>query len=139
MLSHKTSYRVIYGDTDTMGIAYYANYLRWFEIGRTELLRAWQMPYRNIEAQGVLLPVSEAYCKYNTPAKYDDVLIIEAALSPEMKAGLKIDYRITSEDGRILHATGYTRHAFLNRQGRVIRPPEFFRALMRRQRGANDD
>jgi acyl-CoA thioester hydrolase len=139
MLFHKTTYRVIYGDTDTMGVAYHANYLRWFEIGRTELLRAWKMPYRDIESRGIMLPVSEVYCKYMSPAKYDDVLIIEAALSPEMKAGLKIDYRITDESDRIVHATGHTRHAFTNREGRVIRPPEFFRALIRRQSDRNND
>ncbi|MBR9981143.1 MAG: acyl-CoA thioesterase [Desulfatitalea sp.] len=133
MLSHRTTYRVIYGDTDTMGIAYYANYLRWFEIGRTELLRAWGLAYREIEARGVLLPVSEAFCKYMTPAKYDDVLTIEAALDPEIKAGLKIDYRITSADGQTVHAVGHTRHAFLNTEGRVIRPPQFMRDLIRRQ------
>jgi acyl-CoA thioester hydrolase len=134
MLSHQTKYRVIYGDTDNMGIAYYANYLRWFEIGRTELLRAWGLAYKEIEARGILLPVSEAYCKYMIPAKYDEVLLIQAALDPEMKAGLKIDYRITSEDGQTVHAVGHTRHAFLNREGRVIRPPDFMRALIRRQK-----
>lgn len=133
MLSYKTTYRVIYGDTDNMGIAYYANYLRWFEIGRTELLRAWGMAYREIEARGILLPVSEAHCKYMTPARYDEILLIEATLDTEVKAGLKIDYRITSEDGQTIHATGYTRHAFLNREGRVLRPPDFFRDLIRRQ------
>jgi acyl-CoA thioester hydrolase len=135
MLSHSTSYRVIYGDTDMMGIAYYANYLRWFEIGRTELLRAWGLPYRELEAQGILLPVSEALCKYMAPARYDDVLTIEAGLSPELKAGLKIEYRITGADAQTVHATGHTIHAFLNREGRVIRPPQFFRALIREQSG----
>jgi len=138
MLSHQTTYRVIYGDTDLMGIAYYANYLRWFEIGRTELLRAWSLPYREIEAQGILLPVSEAYCKYMTPVRYDDVLTIEAKLDTEMKGGLKIDYRITSAEGATVHATGYTRHAFLNREGRIIRPPQFMRDLIRRHGESNN-
>jgi acyl-CoA thioester hydrolase len=132
-LSHKTPYRVIYGDTDNMGVAYYANYLRWFEIGRTELLRSWGLPYCDIEAQGLLLPVAEARCKYAAPAKYDHLLIIEARLDPEYKGGLKIDYCITSEDGQTQHATGYTRHAFVNREGRVIRPPRFMRELIRQQ------
>ncbi|MDA8138606.1 MAG: thioesterase family protein [Desulfobacteraceae bacterium] len=139
MLSHQSTYRVIYGDTDNMGIAYYANYLRWFEIGRTELLRSWGLAYREIEARGILLPVSEAHCKYMTAARYDDVLRIESTLDAEVKAGLKIDYRVTSEDGQTLHATGYTRHAFINREGRVIRPPDFFRELIQRQSGAADD
>lgn len=139
MISFQTTYRVIYGDTDNMGIAYYANYLRWFEIGRTELLRSWGMAYREMEERGILLPVSEAHCKYMTPARYDEVLRIEAMLDPQVKAILKIDYRITNEDGQILHATGYTRHAFLSREGKVLRPPQFFRDLIRRQDGLPHD
>lgn len=132
-LSHRTPYRVIYGDTDNMGVAYYANYLRWFEIGRTELLRAWGLPYSEIESQGVLLPVAEAHCKYAAPARYDHLLTIEASLDPQYKGGLKIDYRIYSEDEKTLHATGYTRHAFVNKEGRVVRPPQFIRQLINQQ------
>jgi acyl-CoA thioester hydrolase len=132
-LSHKTPYRVIYGDTDNMGVAYYANYLRWFEIGRTELLRAWGLPYRQIESQGLILPVAEARCKYATPARYDQLLTIEASLDPYYKGGLKIDYRILSQDEKTLHASGYTRHAFVNKEGRVVRPPSFMRELINRR------
>ncbi len=138
MDEHRTRYRVIYGDTDNMGIVYYANYLRMFEIGRTEMLRDWGLPYREVELQGILLPVSEVHCKYMTPAKYDAVLIIHSALDTGMKAGLKIDYRITSEDEQVVHVTGFTRHAFLNREGRVIRPPDFIRKLIRNQNGPSD-
>ena len=133
MLSNRTSYRVIYGDTDNMGIAYYANYLRWFEIGRTELLRAWGLPYTQIESQGLLLPVAEAHCRYLAPAKYDDLLIIESSLDAAYKGGLRITYRVMSEDEQNLHATGYTRHAFMNPEGRVVRPPKFMRELIARQ------
>jgi acyl-CoA thioester hydrolase len=132
-LSHRTSYRVIYGDTDSMGIVYYANFLRWFEIGRTELLRTWGLPYRQIEESGIFLPVAEAYCKYLQPARYDDLLAIEATLDREFKGGLKIDYRILGQDDLIVHATGFTRHAFLNREGRVVRPPGFIRKLIQNQ------
>ncbi len=135
MVSHKTPYRVIYGDTDNMGIAYYANYLRWFEIGRTELLRAWGMPYSEIEPRGLLLPVAEAQCRYLAPAKYDDILTIEAALDPECKGGLRITYRILSQDEKTLHATGYTRHAYMSPEGRVMRPPKFMRELIQAQTG----
>lgn len=130
MLTHTTTYRVIYGDTDTMGVAYHANYLRWFEIGRTELLRHWGLPYREIESRGFLLPVAEVVCKYHQPAKYDDLLTIEATLDPNIRGGLKIDYRILSEDHTILHATGHTRHAFVNANGKVIRPPRFILELI---------
>ena len=128
MLSLETEYRVIYGDTDKMGVAYYANYLRWFEIARTELLRSWNMPYSRLEEQeGLWLPVSEVQCKYMAPARYDELIIIQARLDPEVKAGLKIDYRITSHDRATVHAVGFTMHAFLHRQGRVLRPPAFMR------------
>jgi len=133
MLTHKTPYRVIYGDIDNMGVAYYANYLRWFEIGRAELLRAWGLPYSRMESQGLLLPVAEAQCKYHKPAKYDDVLIIETSLDAEYKGGLRITYRIWSQDEKTLHASGSTRHAFVNTEGRVVRPPSFMRELIRRQ------
>ncbi len=130
MLSHQTTYRVIYGDTDNMGVAYYANYLRWFEIGRTELLRRWGLPYSEIESRGIFLPVAEAYCKYHSPARYDALLTIEATLDSEIKGGMKIDYRVMGSDGQVLHATGFTRHAFVNKDGRVIRPPKFIRDLI---------
>jgi acyl-CoA thioester hydrolase len=129
--TYSTTYRVIYGDTDTMGIVYHANYLRWFEIGRTELFRHLGMPYREIEARGLMLPVSEVKCKYLTPARYDDVLVIDATLNTGFRAGMQFDYAITSQDGSVIHTTGYTRHAFVNDQGKVVRPPAFIRDLIR--------
>ena len=130
-LSHKTTIRVIYGDTDTMGVVYHANYLRWFEIGRTELFRHMGLPYREIESRGLMLPVSEVNCKYHVPAKYDDVLVIEARLNIGFRAGMQFDYTIASEDGAVVHTTGYTRHAFVNTRGKVVRPPDFIRELIR--------
>lgn len=134
MLSLDTEYRVIYGDTDKMGVVYYANYLRFFEIGRTELLRSWDLPYSVLESQeDIWLPVSEVQCKYLAPAKYDDLIVIRATLDPRVKAGLKIDYAISSQDKRTVHVTGFTLHAFLNHQGKVVRPPEVIRELIKRQ------
>ena len=129
-LAHRTTYRVIYGDTDTMGVVYHANYLRWFEIGRTELFRHLGLPYREIEARGLMLPVSEVLCKYHTPARYDDVLVIEARLNSQFRAGMQFDYTITNQDGTVTHTTGYTRHAFVNGLGKVVRPPAFIRELI---------
>jgi acyl-CoA thioester hydrolase len=130
-LSHSTTYRVIYGDTDTMGVVYHANYLRWFEMGRTELFRHLGLPYREIEARGFMLPVSEVRCKYLTPARYDDVIVIEAPLNTDFRAGIQFDYAITNQDGSVTHTTGFTRHAFVNGQGKVIRPPGFIRDLIK--------
>lgn len=130
-MAHHTFIRVIYGDTDIMGFAYHANYLRWFEIGRTEMFRDLGMSYRSIEARGYFLPVSEALCKYVAPAKYDDLLRIETELDPAVRGGVKFDYAIRSEDGAALFARGYTRHAFVDADGRVVRPPAFFTDIVR--------
>ncbi len=131
MLKHRTECRVIYGDTDKMGVAYYGNYLRWFEIGRTELIRSWGLAYKSIEDGGVFLPVSEVHCKFLSGARYDDLLAIETTLDTGIRAGMKFDYEVfNAEDAKLL-ATGYTVHAFMDESGRVIRPPKFLRDLVR--------
>lgn len=134
MLSHKTNYRVIYGDTDNMGQAYYGNYLRWFEIGRNELFRALGLAYKAVERQGIFLPVAEVFCKYAFPAKYDDLLVIETSLDIRVKGAIKFDYRIWSEDGEKLLAHGYTKHACINRLGKVVRPPSFIKEIIEQNR-----
>ena len=130
MPTHKTTCRVIYGDTDNMGQAYYGNYFRWFEIGRTELFRSLGIAYASVENRGIFLPVAEAYCKYSVPAKYDDLLMIETTLDTQLKAAIKFDYRIFSEDGKTLLAQGHTKHACLNRDGKVVRPPAFIKEVV---------
>ena len=130
MITHKTKYRVIYGDTDKMGIAYHANYLRWFEMGRSELFRYIGFSYKEIEEKGVFLPVSEIYCKFLLPARYDDILIIETSIDNSVKGGMKFDYSIFNESGKKILVTGHTKHAFVNSNGKVIRPPEFLSNLI---------
>ena len=130
MIIHKTKCRVIYGDTDKMGIAYHANYLRWFEIGRTELFRFFSLPYKEIEAKGILLPVSEVYCKFLFPAQYDDILSIETSFDKSFKGGMKFIYTIICENSRKTVTQGYTKHACLDLKGRVIRPPKFLTDIM---------
>ena len=130
MFRHRTTCRVIYGDTDNMGQAYYGNYFRWFEIGRSEMFRSLGLPYKTVEENGIFLPVAESYCKYATPAKYDDVLVIETSLDPKIKAGQKFDYKIVTEDGKTLVAQGYTKHPCLNLNGKVVRPPAFLREVI---------
>ena len=130
MLTHRTTYRVIYGDTDNMGVAYHANYLRWFEIGRAELFRFLGLTYRAIEAQGYFLPVSEAYCKFVAPARYDDLIVIQAALNTPLRGSMQFDYTIFDESGEKILVRGYTRHAFVDTNGRVVRPPGFLKQLV---------
>jgi acyl-CoA thioester hydrolase len=131
MLSHRTTSRVIYGDTDKMGFAYNANYLRWFEIGRTELFRSLGLTYREIESKGIFLPVAEVYCRFITPIEYDDLLVIETSIDLKVKGGMKFDYQLYHENGRDVIATGYTKHPCVNREGRVIRPPRFLREFIK--------
>ena len=111
---------VRYGDTDQMGIAYYANYLYWFEIARTEWLRARGKSYREIEASGVVLPVIEAHCRYLKPARYDDRLRLVSWVGELSRVVVRFDYRIELVPGEVL-ATGWTRHCFLGRDGRPVR------------------
>jgi len=123
-LTNITSYRVIYGDTDQMGVVYYANYLRWFERGRSELLRQLGLPYAAIEAQGYHFPVVEVSCRYNQSARYDDVVRIETALAELGRASLTFTYRIWRESDHSLLATGSTKHACVDRRARAIRMPK---------------
>lgn len=121
-----TSYRVIYGDTDQMGVVYYANYLRWFERGRSEFLRQIGLPYAVIEKAGFHFPVAEVACRYTQSAYYDDVIRIETELSELGRASLSFEYRISREADRSLLATGSTRHACIDHGGQVKRIPKIF-------------
>ena len=130
MLTHKTTCRVIYGDTDNMGQAYYGNYFRWFEMGRNELFRSMGLTYLEAESRGLFLPVAETYCKYLSPAKYDDLLVIETVLDTGLNSAIKFDDQIVNQDDQTLLAQGYTKHACLNRDGKVVRPPKFIKEII---------
>jgi acyl-CoA thioester hydrolase len=121
MAIHSTSYRVIYGDTDQMGVVYYANYLRWFEMGRTELLRHIGLPYSAVEASGVFFPVTEVSCRYHKPARFDDEIVVETTLAALGRATLEFSYRITRKNDARLLAEGATRHACVDRSGKVAK------------------
>jgi acyl-CoA thioester hydrolase len=125
MLTHKTTCRVRYGDTDKMGFVYHANYFRWFEVGRSEMFRSMGIPYKSIESKGIFLPLSEMHCKFNSPSQYDDILVIKTSIDTRYRAGMKFDYKIFSENQEKLLASGYTKHACVDNSGRVVRPPKF--------------
>src|SRR5437867_12981817 len=115
---HRFLIRVRYADTDQMGFAYYANFLRWFEVGRAELIRDLGSSYRAIEEAGVALPVVEARCRYLKPARYDDLLAIETGLVELGRASVRFGYRVVRDgvsDG--LLAWGLTQHCLLDRCG----------------------
>jgi acyl-CoA thioester hydrolase len=123
-VTNVTSYRVIYGDTDQMGVVYYANYLRWFERGRSAFLRQIGLPYSTIERAGFHFPVADVNCHYSQSARFDEVIQIETELREMGRASLSFSYRISREMDRCLLATGSTKHACIDHAGHVIRIPK---------------
>ncbi len=121
--SHRTTYRVIYGDTDAAAVVYNANYLRFFEIGRTELMREKVCTYKTIQDMGVLLPVTECFVRYKAFACYDDLLLIETKLVELKKVSCKFSYKILRKNNETkkeqLIAKGYTVHAAIGREGKL--------------------
>jgi acyl-CoA thioester hydrolase len=116
---------VIYADTDAMGIVYHTNYIKWFEIGRAELLRSIGVVYAEVEQQGYNLPLTEAYCHYLLPAKYDQIVIVETDIEYLKRASMKFIYTIWDEDKEKILVEGYTVHACTNNLGKIVRIPSF--------------
>ena len=109
-------HRVTYAETDRMGFVYYANYLIYFEIGRTEYIRSSGMAYKDLEDMGYMLPVLEASCKYLKPARYDDVLTIRTTISEFKGIRLGFSYEILRDGIKLVEGT--TDHAFVDTEGR---------------------
>ncbi len=122
-------HRVSYGETDAMGVVYYANYLHLFERGRSELIRKLGFSYSVVEERGIFLPVREATCRYLAPARYDDVIHIRTGLAGQSRASLDFVYEITDADRSRILTRGTTQHAVVNAQGRPVRIPEWLAAL----------
>jgi acyl-CoA thioester hydrolase len=122
--------RVIYGDTDQMGVVYYANYFRYFELARSEYFRACGRNYRELESEGRFLPVVEASCSYRGPARYDDVLLIRTEVSELRRASLTFEYELRRQDEEKLLCTGRTVHACIGRNGKPVRIPDWIAQLM---------
>ena len=123
--------RVRYAETDKMGVVYYAHYFVWFEVGRTDLLRSQGWSYRDMEHDGLLLPVLEAHCEYRQSAKYDDEIEIRTAALLLSPVRVRFDYELVRVGDDGLLAGGHTVHAVLDRSGRPTRLPEPIRQLLR--------
>jgi acyl-CoA thioester hydrolase len=122
---HETLLRVRYAETDKMGIVYYANYLVWFEIGRTEYCRARGFAYRDMEEEdGAYLVVAESYCRYKAPAFYDDELLVRTHITELRRRSLRFSYEIVRvSDGQVI-AEGETGHVITDSNGHVRSFPE---------------
>lgn len=123
--------RVIYGDTDQMGVVYYANYLRYFELARSEFFRAIGGAYRDVEREGAFLPVVEAICRYKAPARYDDLLVIRTQLAELRRASLTFAYELRRESEEAVLCTGSTTHACVGRNGHPTRIPDNLSRLLK--------
>ena len=128
----ETEFRVRYYETDAMGIVHHSNYLRWFELARTEYLRDIGTPYRDMEESGIASPVLEAHCRYIHPARYDDRITVKVRMTDYTAVRVELTYEVYREGEMI--SEGWTRHAFV-RNGRPIAPsrsaPELHAAFAR--------
>ena len=123
--------RVRYAETDQMGIAYYANYLVWFEVGRSQYCNDCGFSYRNMELEaGLYLIVAEANCRYRTPARYEDELVIRTRISDLTRRTLRFGYEIERADG-VSVAVGETLHVLITKGGRPSTFPEKYLTLLR--------
>ena len=125
MKKNHVEIRVIYADTDAMGIVYHTNYIKWFEIGRTELLRSIGIVYAEVESEGYNMPLTEAYCHYLLPAKYDQIIILETEMEYLKRASMKFNYTLWDEGKEKVLVEGYTVHACTNNLGKIVRFPSF--------------
>ena len=129
-ITRSSRVRVRYAETDQMGVVYYANYFVWFEVGRTDWLREAGSTYRQMEQQGVSLPVIEAHAEYRRAARYDDELEIRSTAALLTPVRLRFDYEIWRDGGEEPLATGHTVHAAMDSNGRPCRLPPAVRELL---------
>jgi acyl-CoA thioester hydrolase len=129
-LEEVATVRVLYVDTDQMGVANNVHYLRWFEVGRAEWIRKRGQRYKDLEAGGLLLPVVEAHVRYRRPARYDDLVAVHAGPSSYTPATVTFAYALRRAEDEVLLAEGWTRHAAMDKSGAVKRfPVEVLRLL----------
>ena len=127
MLIHKTSVRVRYADTDQMHYAYNGKFFEYFEVGRTEMMRDQNLPYKKIEDSGFHMPVYETFIKFLNPALYDELLEIETRVEKLPVARVHIDHVVKSRDRNIVIAEGYVELVFVNKENnKISRAPDFF-------------
>lgn len=121
------AFRVPYAHVDQMGVVYYANYLVYFEMARSAMLREAGLPYPEMEQRGVLLPVVEAHCEYARPARFDDLIAVQTRCTAIEGPRLRMEYVVRRGDETL--ATGHTVHVCMSPQGRILRPTPELRKL----------
>ena len=120
--------RVIFGDTDQMGVVYYGNYMRFFEGARASYWRSLGRNYKDLEAAQIALPVIEAHCNYKRPAHYEDLIEVDVRVGEVRAASLRFEYTVFR--GTDVLAEGYTRHAVIGANGKPRALPDDMRRLI---------
>ncbi len=125
---HETEVRVRYAETDQMGVVHHANYLTWFEVGRSELCRSRGFSYKQMEdEEDALLVVAEIYCRYKSPAFYEDVLTIRTRVAEVRSRSLRFVYEVYRAADDVLLAEGETMHVVTDRDKKVRKLPQIYR------------
>jgi acyl-CoA thioester hydrolase len=128
---HETPVRVRYAETDQMGIAHHANYLIWFETGRSDLCRARGFSYKEMEdVDGALLVVAESYCRYKQPAYYDEPLVIRTKVGEIRSRSIRFVYEVVRESNGELVAEGETLHLVTDKDKKVRTLPDIYRSRL---------
>jgi acyl-CoA thioester hydrolase len=118
MYVNKHSMKARYSEVDRMNIVYHANYINWFEIGRTEFLRSLGYNYSDLEKEKIWLPVIEVNCKYKSPVTYDDEVTVETYILELSRVKIKFGYRVMHEDKLVVE--GFTYHGITNEELKPI-------------------
>ena len=125
MISFETKIRVEYHHTDQMGVVHHSNYVKFFEVARTEWLRASGLTYAEMERRGVMMPIVDVAVKYRNPALYDELLSVTAFVDESPKARMVFRYEVRGEDGREI-ASGSTTLGFIDKETRrPMRAPQW--------------
>jgi acyl-CoA thioester hydrolase len=128
MLKHDTRIRVRYAETDQMGVVYYANYLVWMEVGRVEYCKACGFNYKDMEQNdGAMLAVAEVHCRYSSPARFDDEVIVTTRVSAANSRMVTFGYEMRVAINNRKLAAGETKHIFVGRDMKPCRMPEKYR------------
>ena len=131
MYQYETQMRVRYAETDQMGFMYYGNYAMYYEVARVEAFRNLGFPYKQLEKEGIGMPVLDMQVKYHGPARYDDLLTINLTISEEPRARIRFEYEIRNDSGKVIN-TGMTTLAFMNMaSGRPVKIPEAMLKLLK--------
>jgi len=131
MKTHETKITVRYSETDQMGRAYYSRYLEWFELARSEHLKAAGYPYSEMEKQGTFLVVADTYIKYLKPARYEEPILIRTNIADMSRASVTFEYEVINERTKDLLATGNSKLASITKDGKITYIPDIIRIKLR--------